>query len=33
MKSLLSLAVGTMTALSAEIVSHAQQYGQTNLVT
>jgi uncharacterized protein (TIGR03118 family) len=32
MKSLLSLAVGTMTALSLGIVSHAQQYNQTNLV-
>ena len=33
MKSLLSLAARTMTALSAEIVSHAQQHSQTNLVT
>jgi uncharacterized protein (TIGR03118 family) len=32
MKSLLSLAVGTMTALSLGIASHAQQYNQTNLV-
>jgi len=32
MKSLLSLAVGTMTALSLGIFSHAQQYNQTNLV-
>jgi uncharacterized protein (TIGR03118 family) len=32
MKSLLSIAVGTMTALSLGTVSHAQQYNQTNLV-
>ncbi|HEY4782274.1 MAG TPA: hypothetical protein VIH54_10685, partial [Chthoniobacterales bacterium] len=32
MKSLLSLAVGTKTALSLGIASHAQQYSQTNLV-
>jgi hypothetical protein len=32
MKSLLRLAVGTMTALSRGIVSPAQQYSQTNLV-
>jgi hypothetical protein len=32
MKSLLSLAVGTITALSLGIVSPAQQYSQTNLV-
>jgi hypothetical protein len=32
MKSLLSLAVRTMTALSLGIVSPAQQYSQTNLV-
>jgi hypothetical protein len=33
MKSLLSLAVRTMTALSPGIVSYAQQYSQTSLVT
>jgi uncharacterized protein (TIGR03118 family) len=32
MKSLLSLAAGTMTALSLGIAAHAQQYNQTNLV-
>jgi hypothetical protein len=32
MKSPLILAAGSMTALSLEIVSHTQQYGQTNLV-
>jgi len=32
MKSLLSLAVGTMTALSLGVVSPAQQYRQTNLI-
>ena len=32
MKSLLPLAVGTMTALSLGIVSLAQHYSQTNLV-
>jgi len=32
MKSPLILAVGTKTALTLGIVSHAQQYSQTNLV-
>jgi uncharacterized protein (TIGR03118 family) len=32
MKSLLSLAISTMTALSLGVAAHAQQYNQTNLV-